>query len=59
MKNERIFFMNFEEAPVHDGDHWVGIAIGLEDLKEKYKETLEELRKVAEHDYTSYYGLKG
>ena len=44
MDKERIFFLNFERMPVHDGDEWVGIAIGLEELKAKYKKTLEEVR---------------
>jgi len=58
MKNERRFFLNFEQAPVHDGDEWVGIAIGIEELKAKYNKTLEELRNADESDYMSYYGLK-
>lgn len=45
MDKERRFFLNFETLPVHGGDQWVGIAIGLEELKAKYKKTLEELRK--------------
>ncbi|NMA85005.1 MAG: hypothetical protein GX962_14210 [Epulopiscium sp.] len=58
MSEKRRFFLNFEQAPVHDGDQWVGIAIGLDELKAKYKQTLEKLRNADEYDYTSYYGLR-
>lgn len=56
MDLERTFFLNFEQLPVHDGDQWVGIAVGKQELKRKYKKTIEELRNVHEDGYVDEKG---
>ena len=63
MDLKRTFFLNFEKLPVHDGDQWVGIAVGKQDLKRKYKKTIEELRNAHEDGHVDdkgyiYSGLK-